>query len=101
MRGIYAKKAALMMEEIDRLMGAVTYVRPEGGMFLWMTLPNGVDMMEFVRLCLEKKLAVVPGNAFFVDESAPCQSVRLNFSGPGEAQIRAGVAIMADVLAAM
>ncbi len=100
-RGIYAKKAALMMEEIDRLMGAVTYVRPEGGMFLWMTLPNGVDMMEFVRLCLEKKLAVVPGNAFFVDESAPCQSVRLNFSGPGEAQIRAGVAIMADVLAAM
>lgn len=101
-REIYRDKAHFMMDEMDRQMGGrVRYIRPAGGMFLWMTLPNGVDMLEFVKRCLAGKLAMVPGNAFFVDGDAPCQDVRLNFSGPSKEQIVQGVGIMARVLREM
>lgn len=99
LRSIYREKAETMMREIDeKLAGRVRYIRPQGGMFLWLTLPPSVPMQTFVQKCLAKKLALVPGNAFFVDEEAPCQSVRANFSAPSKAQIQTGVTIMATVL---
>lgn len=55
-------------------------------------------MPAFVAKCLENKVAVIPGNVFFVDEAVPCQSVRLNFSAPTPENIEKGVAVMADVL---
>ena len=57
-----------------------------------------VPVPEFVQACLDEKLAVIPGSAFYVDASAPCQGVRLNFSTPSEDAIRRGVDIMARVL---
>lgn len=101
-REIYRVKTHFMMDEIDRQMGGrVRYIRPAGGMFLWMTLPDDVNMLEFVKRCLAGKLAMVPGNAFFVDGDAPCQDVRLNFSGPSQEQIVEGVGVMARVLREM
>ncbi|KAL1110004.1 hypothetical protein AAG570_014010 [Ranatra chinensis] len=97
--GIYRKKANLMISEFERLMGGrIKFNRPEGGMFVWVTLPDNIDTAEFVRRCLEKKLMLVPGNAFTVDENAKVQSVRTNFSTPTEEQIKAGAQIMASVL---
>ena len=58
---------------------SVKYTKPEGGMFVWVTLPNGVDMMKFVGEALENKVALVPGTAFLADTSMPCQSFRMNF----------------------
>ncbi|MFV0413284.1 MAG: PLP-dependent aminotransferase family protein [Oscillospiraceae bacterium] len=102
LRGIYRAKANQMLSEIERLMpGKLRYVTPEGGMFLWPSLPQGVNTPEFVQKCLDEKLAVVPGSAFFVNDAAPCQSIRLNFSTPTPAQIEKGVAIMAKVLGQM
>lgn len=101
LRAIYGEKAHQMMDALDRLCPQVHYERPEGGMFLWGTLPAGLSMPEFVQRCLEKKLALVPGNAFYVDDSAPCNSFRMNFSAPSREQIERGVAIMAQVLAEM
>lgn len=99
LRGIYRAKAQRMMDNIDAKLGSrVSYVKPQGGMFMWLTLPAGVDMLAFVKACLAKRLAVVPGNAFFVDAAVPCQSVRVNFSTPTPEQIDEGVAIMAQVL---
>ena len=63
-RKIYAAKAALMMEQLDEKCPQVRYTRPEGGMFIWGTLPEGADMPAFVRECLARKLALVPGTAF-------------------------------------
>lgn len=100
-RRIYAAKAQLMMAQMDEKCPQIRYIVPEGGMFLWATLPGGVDMPGFVQACLARKLALVPGNAFMVDEEAPCQSFRMNFSTPTPAQIEQGVSIMAGVLAAM
>ena len=100
-RQIYREKAEYMMRLLDEKCPQIRYVRPEGGMFLWGTLPDGIDMQEFVKRCLERKLAVVPGNAFLVDETQPCQNFRMNFSTPTKANIEKGVEIMAAVLAEM
>lgn len=102
LRAVYGEKARHMMHALDDALGGrASYVPVEGGMFLWLTLNTGIDMPDFVKRCLVHKLAVVPGNAFFVDDTAPCQSVRLNFSTPSAAQIDAGAAIIKDVLAQM
>ena len=102
LQAIYREKANHMMAQLDeKLSGAVTYVRPEGGMFIWAKLPDEVPVGEFARRCLEKKLAVVPGSAFYTDSAVDQPFVRLNFSTPTKEQIDRGVAVMAEVLAEM
>ncbi len=99
LREVYGRKARLMMDCLDKkLAGGLSYVPVEGGMFLWAQLPEGVDMHTYVKKCLEHKLALVPGNAFFVDDAAPCQSMRMNFSAPAVEQIETGTDIMARVM---
>ena len=102
LQALYREKAGCMMEKLDeRLSGAVAYVRPEGGMFIWAKLPGEAGAGEFARRCLEKKLAVVPGSAFYTDSAVDQPFVRLNFSTPTKEQIDRGVAVMAEVLAEM
>ena len=102
LRGVYREKAQRMMDAFDRELGKmVHYVPVEGGMFMWLTLPVEVDMQDFVKRCLAKKLALVPGNAFFVDDTLPCHSVRCNFSTPSLQQIDTGAVIMKEVLQEM
>ena len=102
LQAIYREKANHMMAQLDeQLSGAVSYVRPEGGMFIWAKLPDEVPAGKFARRCLEKKLAVVPGSAFYTDSAVDQPFVRLNFSTPTKEQIDRGVAVMAEVLAEM
>lgn len=102
LQAIYREKANHMMAQLDeKLSGAVSYVRPEGGMFIWARLPGEMSAGEFARRCLEKKLAVVPGSAFYTDSAVDRPFVRLNFSTPTKEQIDRGVAVMAEVLAEM
>lgn len=104
LQNIYRDKAEYMMAQIDeKLTGRIQYIKPQGGMFVWATLPEGVSASEFTSRCLAKKLAVVPGAAFYASESkaAACNSVRLNFSTPTKPQIEQGVAIMSRVLTEM
>lgn len=101
LRDIYRRKANRMLNALDTLCPAIEHTVPEGGMFVWATLPVHIDMPAFVAKCLEQKVAVIPGNVFFVNESVPCQSVRMNYSSPTVSDIDKGVAIMADVLRSM
>ncbi len=101
-RGIYRRKANLMMNLLDsELCPIVTYNKPEGGLFIWCTLPDGVDMLTFVTKALEKKVAVVPGSAFLVDENEPCSNIRLNFSTPSDEQMVTGMAALRETLKEM
>ena len=98
LQDIYREKANYMMTELDaKLADRMEYIKPEGGMFIWATLPEAVDTDAFVKKCLEHKLAVVPGSAFYTTD-VDCRSVRLNFSTPTKAQIAQGVEIMDKVL---
>lgn len=97
-QGIYRKRLNLMCDAIDRELGGfVEYVRPEGGLFIWCRLPDQVDMLEFVKKAVDKKVAVVPGNAFLTDDKANTQYIRLNFSTPTEEGIAKGVKILGEI----
>lgn len=97
-RKLYREKCALMLDTLDRHMPAsVTYSRPEGGLFIWMTLPDSIDMLTYVRAALEQKVAVVPGNTFLCDPEGSINAVRLNYSTPSDAEIVQGCEILASV----
>lgn len=94
---IYRKKLNLMCDCIDRELGDfVEYVRPEGGLFIWCKLPDNVDMLDFVKKALKKKVAVVPGSAFLMDDTSKTQYIRLNFSTPTDENIVKGVKLLGE-----
>ncbi|MBR7072615.1 MAG: PLP-dependent aminotransferase family protein [Eubacterium sp.] len=97
-RKIYRRKLNLMCDCLDKYCPSIEYVRPEGGLFIWAKLPENVDMLDYVNRLIEKKVAVVPGTAFMMDDTAPCSYIRLNFSTPSDENIKEGVKIMGEVL---
>ncbi len=96
-RGIYREKLNLMCDLIDSELGDFApYVRPEGGLFVWCKLPEGVDMLDFVKECINYKVAVVPGSAFMInDEETNC--FRMNFSTPSNEKIIEGMHLLGKV----
>ncbi|MBQ2773322.1 MAG: PLP-dependent aminotransferase family protein [Clostridia bacterium] len=91
-RALYRRKCDLMLGELEKnLPSTITFTRPEGGLFIWCTLPEGVDMNAFVKSAIRKKVAVVPGTTFNCDTEAPSRSFRLNYSTPSDEQIVEGV----------
>lgn len=97
-QGIYRKKLNLMCDCIDKELGDfVEYVRPEGGLFIWCKLPDDVDMLDFVQRAVKKKVAVVPGNAFLMNNTDKTQYIRLNFSTPSDEKIAAGIKLLGEV----
>lgn len=98
-REIYGRKLNLMCDLIDSELGDfVKYVRPEGGLFVWCELPENVNMLDFVKKCIEHKVAVVPGTAFMInDEQTNC--FRMNFSTPSDEKIIEGMKKLGKVKA--
>lgn len=97
-RELYGKKCALMLKCLDEhFPECIKYTRPEGGLFIWCTLPDNIDGAEFVRRALAKKIAVVPGATFNADPTASSQSFRLNYSMPSDEDIEYGVKVLGDV----
>ena len=98
-RGIYRAKCDLMLDMLDRhLDRRVAYTRPDGGLFLWCTLPEGRDSMELADIATRRGVAFVPGRDFMVDSSAVCPSFRLNFSTPSNENLERGVRLLADAV---
>ena len=98
-RDLYRHKSGLMLEEIrKRFPESVKYTVPQGGLFLWCTLPEGADMIQFVQFAKSKGVAIVPGSAFNVDESAPSRCFRLNYSTPTDEKLVAGTRILGEAL---
>ena len=96
---LYRTRAELMCDRIDEKFGGkVQYVRPTGGLFLWCSLPEGYDSMDFCRKTGEKKVVAVPGSSFSIDEREITPSFRMNYSLPSEEQICKGIDLMAEVL---
>ena len=97
-RQIYRRKLNLMCDCLDKYCGDfISYVRPQGGLFIWARLPENVDMLEYVNKLIERRVEVVPGTAFMTDDTAPCHYIRLNFSTPADEDIIKGVEIMGEI----
>lgn len=99
LRDIYRNKCELMCSYIDNgFSKKISYIKPEGGLFIWCTLPDDCDMNEFCRKAVQDyKIAVVPGNSFSIDEKEVSHSFRLNYSTPTNEQIENGMAILAEM----
>ncbi len=97
----YRAQRDLMVEMVGRVFPPeVTCTRPEGGMFLWMTLPPDVPALAFFERALAQKVAFVPGQAFFADGGGE-STLRLNFSNSDEANIEEGMRRLGRVYAGM
>jgi len=97
LREIYRQKCDLMCSFIDEEFSKkITYTRPQGGLFVWCTLPEECNMNEFCTKAVKDfKVAVVPGNSFSIDENETSHSFRLNYSTPTNQQIEKGMQILA------
>ncbi len=93
LRALYTKKAALCLQKAEEcLMPEITYNRVTGGLFMWCTLPEQIDMHAFcTRAITEYNVAVVPGNAFAVNPQNPSKNFRVNYSTPTDEQIIRGM----------
>lgn len=101
-RKLYGEKCKLMLGELDKKMPkCIKYTRPEGGLFIWCTLPDGISSSEYIKAALSRKVAVVPGTAFNCDTEAPSDSFRLNYSMPSDEDIVKGVDILAKLATEM
>ncbi|MDQ7858873.1 MAG: PLP-dependent aminotransferase family protein [Armatimonadota bacterium] len=94
----YRRKCTAMLEALEREMPpGVTWTRPEGGLFLWVRLPEGLDAGAMLQPALAEGVAYVPGQAFHCDGGGR-NTMRLNFSYPTEAQIAEGIARLARLV---
>ena len=99
LRAAYGARRDAMLAALERHVPEdVSWTRPEGGMFVWLTLPRGTDGAALLARALdEANIAFVPGAAFHPDGSG-ANTLRLNFSAPDETQIAEGIARLGRLL---
>jgi len=96
-RRSYGERFAIMNARLRETMPAdFTWTHPEGGMFLWVKCPEGVDTHALMLQAMAQKVLFVPGRDFFPDASGQ-RFMRLNFSNASAEQIRVGVGRLAEV----
>jgi len=96
--GVYGKQKLVMEETIQRCFPKqVTYLNPEGGMFLWVTLPEYLSATELFDKAIEQKVAFVPGDPFYVSKRG-MNTLRLNFSSVDPDVIVEGIERLGKVL---
>lgn len=97
----YGKQKEAMISAIkDFFPAGVQHTNPEGGMFLWVTLPEGASSMALFEAAIKKKVAFVPGTPFYVDRK-DSNTLRLNFSCSDEPTIVEGIRRLGDSIKAL
>lgn len=98
-RALYKKQCQSMLEALEREMHGleVTWNSPDGGMFLWLKLPEGVHSLELLPRAVERGVAFVPGAAFYASRPDH-RTLRLSFVTASTDQIRQGVAALASTI---
>jgi 2-aminoadipate transaminase len=97
-RKTYGERRDAKLEALERSFpSGVRWTRPQGGLFLWVTLPAGLDATDLLRDALAEKVAFVPGAPFFPDGGGQ-ETMRLNFSYCTPDRIREGIARLGAVV---
>jgi len=90
-RRLYAKRRNIMVDAMRRYFpDGVTFTEPNGGLFLWVTLPEKINTSDLLVKAVEKMVAYIPGTAFF-PEGGGYNTMRLNFSKPTGEEIEIGI----------
>ncbi len=100
LRERYRAKRDAMIAALEKYMPTkegITWTRPDGGLFLWVRLPEGIDTEEMFPRALEHKVAYVSGSAFYVDGGGK-NTMRLSFSVNSEDEIEEGIKRLCQVV---
>jgi 2-aminoadipate transaminase len=91
-RAVYHERRDVMLAALaEYFPPEVTWTHPQGGLFLWVTLPEGLDMEHLFQAAVRENVAFVPGDCFYPDGEEGSRHMRLNFSHSTPQQIREGV----------
>jgi 2-aminoadipate transaminase len=97
-REVYGHRRTVMLKALaHHFPSGVRWTRPEGGLFLWVTLPEGLDSAKVLQAALAEKVAFVPGHGFFPNGGGE-RTLRLNFSYSSPELIETGIARLARVI---
>jgi len=97
-RSLYAERCKVMLDALkEHFPSSVTWNAPQGGMFIWVQLPSGVDSFKLLDQAIAQNVAFVPGGPFFANEPQ-LNTLRLSFVTVPPEKIRRGVAILAKLL---
>jgi 2-aminoadipate transaminase len=95
---LYKHKRDLMLDSMEKyLPKGVNWTRPEGGLFLWVRLPENMDSKILLKKAIDKKVAFVPGNTFSTDGNI-INAMRLNFSNASDENIVEGIKRLGEVI---
>jgi 2-aminoadipate transaminase len=95
---LYKPKRDLMLDSMEKyLPKGVNWTRPEGGLFLWVRLPENMDSKILLKKAIDKKVAFVPGNTFSTDGNI-INAMRLNFSNASDENIVEGIKRLGEVI---
>ncbi len=98
-KALYKKKADLMMAKLREYLPAGAEFTPtQGGMFLWVTLPEGLTAIDLYRKALEKGVAICPGDPFYETERN-VRTFRINYSNSTDEVIDRGIRILGEACA--
>lgn len=88
---LYKEQRDCMVSAIERhFPKEVKCTKPEGGMFLWLTLPEGISALSLFKLAAKENVAFVPGDPFYVNEKG-INTLRLNYTNSNEKMIEEGI----------
>ena len=98
LRTVYKERRDAMLQAFEDFMPeGTTWTRPQGGLFLWLRLPEGCNATQLFPITVEEKVAYVPGEPFFPN-GGPLNTMRLNFSACNPETIRTGVERLARMV---
>lgn len=98
---VYKERRDVMLAAMDGYFPpGVDWTHPEGGLFLWATLPEGLDAAEALKIAVQRKVAFVPGESFHPNGGGK-NTMRLNFSNATNDGIREGIHRMSEVFKEM
>ncbi len=96
---LYRHKRDVMFELLAAYMPAgVKWTHPDGGLFLFLTLPDGFDTVKFYDVSLDRGVAYVAGQFFHTDQQSGKNTMRLNFSFLSECKMRLGIPLLAKLI---
>jgi 2-aminoadipate transaminase len=95
---IYRRRRDVLLDSLaEYFPREAQWTHPQGGLFIWATLPDYIDTTDLLARALEERVAFVPGRAAYLDGRGG-SSMRLNFSGVGEEAIREGVRRLGEIV---
>lgn len=98
-RALYSKQCQAMLDALAEFFPpSVRWTRPQGGMFIWVTLPVHIDALQLLEEAIAQHVAFVPGASFYANTPA-CNTLRLSFVTVTPQKIREGIAILGRLIA--